>query len=640
MANGNGPVQSWSQGLTGAARQVAETDDSPLRVLAGPGTGKTFALKRRVARLLENGVDASRLLVATFTRTAAIDLKAALIELGVEGSDRVQALTIHSFCFSLLSQADVLAATGRTPRPLMEFEQRFLIADLARDLGGVRECDRRLIAFNAAWARLQHEQPGWPPTAADRRFSQHLLDWLRFHEAMLIGEVVPETLRFIRNNPASEIHQRFDYILIDEYQDLNRAEQMIFDVLGQGRSMTVVGDEDQSIYSFKHAHPEGIRDFAATHPGTRDVQLADCRRCPRLIVRLANVLIQHNTDRAARILQVHAGNEQGVVRVVQWPGIDEEAEGIASFIAGAIDRGETTAGGVLVLAPRRQFGYAVRDALRTDGITAQSFFGEETLDDDAAQEAFTLLTLLAHPNDAVSLRCWCGFGSPSKRAGEWARVRHYCEEHDEPLTEVLTRLAEDDLTIPRVQGISERMRMLNVRLGHLSALVGQARIDALFPDGTEWAEPLRNAVAEMGNVEVDAARVWEHLRAAISQPDLPADTDFVRVMSLHKSKGLTADFVVVVGLIEGLIPFVPENLIGQQRAAALREQRRLFYVAITRARRQLILSSVTRLPWDIAHKMRVPVGNGGGGGARTITSTFVDELGAECPRAIRGADLP
>lgn len=104
--------------------------------------------------------------------------------------------------------------------------------------------------------------------------------WLQFHEAILIGELVPETLRYLRENPASPHRRAFDHVLVDEYQDLNRAEQVLLDLLAEAGHLIVIGDEDQSIYSFKYADPQGIATFDETHPGTHDEQLDDSRRWP------------------------------------------------------------------------------------------------------------------------------------------------------------------------------------------------------------------------------------------------------------------------------------------------------------------------------------------------------------------------
>jgi len=212
----------WNEGLDGSARQIAELNHTPIRVLAGPGTGKTFALKRRVARLLQEGVSANRILVCTFTRIAAQDLKNELNELGIDGVEDISSGTLHALCFRLLGESDVFEITGRTPRPLLKFEERFLLQDLNKeDFGGINARKYRLQAFNASWARLQSEEPGWPTNSTDRMFQQDLDRWLRFHEAMLIGELVPESLKYLKNNPESPYRGLFEHVLIDEYQDLN-----------------------------------------------------------------------------------------------------------------------------------------------------------------------------------------------------------------------------------------------------------------------------------------------------------------------------------------------------------------------------------------------------------------------------------
>ena len=121
----------------------------------------------------------------------------------MEGVDSVRACTLHSYCFELLAKASVLELTGRVPRPLLSFEERFLLQDLCDgQLGGVRMCDERLKAFNAAWARLQNEEPGWCSDPADKAFDHKLKNWLRFHQAMLIGELIPEIVTVSARQPA------------------------------------------------------------------------------------------------------------------------------------------------------------------------------------------------------------------------------------------------------------------------------------------------------------------------------------------------------------------------------------------------------------------------------------------------------
>ncbi len=586
------------------------------------------------------------MLVCTFTRTAAGDLVRALAELGIDGADDVFASTIHSFCFGLLSRAVVLEATGRVPRPLLNFEERFLLEDLAHDrLGGIRDLGRRMNAFNAAWARLQSDEPGWPNDPVDRAFQAALIGWLSFHEALLVGEIVPESLRYLRENPACDERQLFDHVLIDEYQDLNRAEQTLLDLLAENSTTTIVGDEDQSIYSFKHAHPEGIVDFPGSHPGTDDVPMQECRRCPRGVVILANSLISHNTQRVPRVLHPRPGNPDGEVLVVQWQSMDDEIRGIARFIHQRVEAGGLSAGSVLVRAPRRQFGYGVRDLLNGAGVPAHSFFLEEAFDgnpkdlaESQAQQTFELLTLLAEPEDRVALRCWCGFGNSSLRSPAWARPRAHCEQTGEHPFAVLGRLATGNLNLPHTNGLVERYRVLNVEIGRLPDLRGPELVNAVLPANQNWAEPSRAIAATIEGEDFNARALRDALRTGITQPELPTDVDYVRLMSLHKSKGLTAALVVVLGCIEGLIPFIDFDLPQPDRDRSLEEQRRLFYVAITRTRQTLVLSSATHLPRDLAYRMRVLV-RGRGADVNTIASRFLAELGPTRPQAIPGAGI-
>ena len=635
----------WNDGLGGTAYDIADSNAPRLRVLAGPGTGKTFAMKRRVMRLLQEGANPKQILVCTFTRTAAHDVAREIEALGIEGAKDVKAGTLHAYCFSVLRRSAVLELTGRVPRPVISFEQRFLLQDLQKQFGGIRKSEARLQAFNAAWARLQSDEPRWPSDPVDQAFQDALQSWLTFHRAMLVGELVPVTLRYLRDNPLADERKAFDYILVDEFQDLNRAEQVLITLLAENAWLTIIGDEDQSIYSFKHAHPEGISTFHEDHPGTHDEKLTECRRCPTLVVELAKTLIAKNTTASGRPLIPKDGNPAGEVRIVQWSSLTAEAKGIAEFVKQRIDAGEVEPGKVLILAPRRQFGYAVRDALRTRAVHAHSFLTEESLEGDPkdlidcqAQQAFALLTLLSNPEDRVGLRCWCGFGHSALAEPAWRRIRQHAESTAESPRAVLTRLAAGELSLPYTEYAVERFKLLLEREKALKDVKGMALVESLFPQAESWADPLSQIAADAENPEepFTPGSLLDVIRPGVTQPELPTDVDYVRVMSLHKSKGLTAKLVVITGCIQGAVPRMAEDGTPEtERKRMLEEQRRLFYVALTRATDTLVISSTTHLPLHTAHKMRVPVGAGG----RAIPSQFIGELGPKQPKAIPGDQL-
>jgi DNA helicase II / ATP-dependent DNA helicase PcrA len=175
---------AWDSNLDprSPAYQIAADQSRFIRVLAGPGTGKSFALKRRVARLLESGVEPARILPVTFTKVAAEDLQRELVNMGVFGCEQIRGSTLHSLGMKILSRQNVLAVTGRVARPLNRFEFEPLLYGLSAAFGNKRERAKRIHAYEAAWARLQHDEPGFARGQIDVNFQRNLIAWLRFHE--------------------------------------------------------------------------------------------------------------------------------------------------------------------------------------------------------------------------------------------------------------------------------------------------------------------------------------------------------------------------------------------------------------------------------------------------------------------------
>ena len=196
-----------------------------------------------------------------------------------------------------------------------------------RSFGNKRARNKRIRAYEAAWARLQHETPGYAQNSEDAAFESSLLRWLTFHEGMLIGEIIPYVYRYLKDNPAAPERNLYDYVLVDEYQDLNKAEQGVVDLCCDAANLCIVGDDDQSLYSFKFAHPAGIREFPATHHVTTDHQIMECRRCPTRIVQMANSLIANNRDRDPRQLTPIPGNGPGDIAIKQYQTLERRGSG-------------------------------------------------------------------------------------------------------------------------------------------------------------------------------------------------------------------------------------------------------------------------------------------------------------------------
>jgi DNA helicase II / ATP-dependent DNA helicase PcrA len=638
---------AWNSDLDpqSPAYQIAADNSRYIRVLAGPGTGKSFALKRRVARLLE-GVAPARILPVTFTKVAAEDLHRELINMGVPGCEQIRGSTLHSLGMRVLSLQNVLAVTGRVARPLNRFEMEPLLYDLPTSFGNKREREKRIRAYEAAWARLQHEQPGFAQAEADAAFQHVLMAWLRFHEGMLIGEIIPELYRYLRNNPAASERSLYDHVLVDEYQDLNKAEQAVVDLLSSNAALCVVGDDDQSLYSFKHAHPEGIRTFPQTHPGCTDHALLDCYRCPTGVVAIANALIGHNVDREPLQLTPVLANGAGEMWIVQYPDVAREAHAIATFVDDQINKQGRRPGEILVLAQRRTIGNPIHAALKARGIPSKSYYQESELDSEVAQERLAIFKLFVDRADRIALRWLLGMGHTDFRATSYARLRTHCERTGHSPWDALVALADGKILIPYSSQLLQRFHAIQNELHFLEE---QTSVTDFV---NRW---LRAEFTRVGELKIlvaalmDAAETPKELLSqiieAVSQPEIPPDVTEVRIMSLHKSKGLSSPIVVIAGCVDGLLPAEPEQGTSiVERHALLEEQRRLFYVGITRVKAApssnrpgslLVTGSRTMTLADTMQSGIRPAGVNYGVVSLHL-SRFIPELGRSAPAPVAG----
>ena len=625
--------------------QVINSESVRIVVEAGPGTGKSYALRLRVQRLILGGILPSRIMAVTFTRTAANDLRLELAKIVHDDGQELCAGTLHGFCFTTLASEHYFSLNGRIPRPILTasrgsnlgFEAAPLLSDLNSSVykeiyGNATEKSKAIRLFEAAWAKDQAATPELTATPADIQYNADVISWLRFHKAMLIGELIPLTLQYFRTNPLAPELEKFDHVLVDEYQDLNKAEQILIDHISTNASCIAVGDVDQSIYSFRHAQPEGLADFPARHPETALMTLDRCRRCPPNVVALASAIIGQNynpveIDR----LRPHEGNVDGIISFRQWLTIDDQLLGAMDYVKWLIEHEGLDAKDILILSPSRKLGYALRKLLREDGVEAQSYFTEEALEDDEAQRAFILLTLLSNPDDYVALRSWLGHGSVTHHRREYSKLRLYCEENGTSPKETLEeQVQHHTLNIPKLVASYNELK---VNLLSLSTLIGEDLVDALFPVLAEWSNDFRSMAGTPISETLDAKELYDLLLEQITQPGLPTEVEHVRIMSLHKAKGLTTRAVVLIGCVNGLLPrkWSPTKT-AMSEAEHEKEQRRLLYVAVTRTTKYILVSGFRSAPKAEALRMGMPSGIDEGPNFRYTISRFFVQLGVTIPR--------
>lgn len=641
----------WNDNLdiNSPAYKFAIDTGKTLRIVAGPGTGKSFGLRRRIARLLEEGANPEGILAVTFTRTAAQDLKKEISEVGVQGADRVVAKTLHSFCFSLLNKKFIIESTGRYPRPMLDHELKPMLYDIDDKYGGLRDKEKMLKAFETIWARLQSETPGYELSENDRSFERNVMDWLSNHQAMLFGEMIRETYKYLRDNPQCEERHMFDHVLVDEYQDLNKAEQVVIDYIASNANLAVIGDDDQSIYSFKYAHPEGIREFPQTHTPCNLIDFDQCRRCPKIVVNMASRLISSNTNRTLGDLIPYEDNANGNVNIVQFKDLNTEINSISNMIKKQIDKNKISPQDVLILAPVSKIGYRIRNALVSKSVNAKSYFRESALGTNVTKRLFSIINVAARPNDLVALRYLLGFRSQDYRKRSYRKVLDYAKEHNQGILSVLDQLVDQQISIPYTKKLIEMYISIKREINNFINYIerDRSRILSVIAPDDEANSDLRNIIStiidEIGLMESEPIQTmlekfYSLIVECISFPQNVTEQDHVRIMSLHASKGLSAKFVVIMSCIDELLPRIAKDATVDERRTQLEEQRRLFYVAITRCKSSadypgtLVISSFVGLPGNEALQINIPASPASWRSVRA--SRFISEFQETAPETI------
>ena len=584
----------WLNDIRGSdAHALIESDDPLIRVNAGPGTGKTTCLQRRARRLIEgDGVDPKTVFVGTFTRAIANELKC---ELG----EAITVSTLHSHAYRLLRRHPE-ARQGMELRFLLSFEEDAMLYDIIHELdifptlSDARKELRRLQASRARRTDYTHA-----------RFSGAITRWLQRHRAMLIGDVVHLCVTALESEDIPK--GRFDHVVVDEYQDLTACEQEFVRLLWSGSGcLTVLGDNNQSIYGFRFNHPDGIEDFAqqwAPMP-TTDLTFLENHRCDADILHLANLMMAEggSTNEPLRATR----DEHGELVGVHWPTPDEEVKGLAKFIRSRPDEEFT------VLVPRRFIGYRLREEIGED---ARTEFHEEALEHHIAQEAFVAASMLADRDDRVAVRTWLGFHAarvehaPQRNAAAYRGVQASSTGHDlialiaDPSTKIQGH-GQKNLRA-RARAALELMKLDLAPAKTINMVFDPSKADAeldtekhqkLVSDLTELRESAHEILAAQN--EPNLKEVIDKLRYRIATRASLRDADDnsvrVKIMTLHGAKGLEAENVVIAGVVDQVIPGLARE------PDAIEEQRRLLYVSITRAKSSLIISWPRRVSFGDA----------------------------------------
>lgn len=551
---------------TDSTKQFIESNSKWVRVLAGPGAGKTFSLKKRIERLVNTlGVKQEKILVLTFTSIAAQDLcKSVHEELGMHS---LKVSTLHSLALEILER------WNEPVRILTNFEKDTALRDLDPSVGLVKEKTTMLkgrLAGNGTSST--NDDTIW--------FEKSLTAWKTKYHTLFLDELIPHVCNYLKGNPVVRDSSSFDWIIVDEYQDLNPDEQLFVELLlSKDGRLAVVGDDDQSIYEFKGADPTGIKNFVKTHAGCEDIQFAKCWRCPTAIVNYANTLIEKNTGRIDKKLETHSAFQEGKCELLESLTPTEELDNVVKMVNEEITNG-LNPNDIVVLAPRKDRGRKLYKAMTAAGIPTAFCFRDAIFDSAKVRENYSLLSLAANHNDLVSLRYLLGCGSKERKARSYRYIRKFADSKNMAIMDVLEQCAAGKIRVEYqyTKGLIQRYKDIRDQLNEINArpqwLIENIKATDTQYTSKQYTSLLERAFSEkfsIGGIKEVHRMVIDEL---FSQESTAANNQ-VRIMSLHASKGLSAPLVIIMSAVEDLIPF---------RDKPIEEQRRLFYVAITRCK--------------------------------------------------------
>ncbi len=634
------PVPDYLARLNPEQREAVETLDGPLLVLAGAGTGKTRVLTTRFAHLLMTGkAFPGQVLAVTFTNKAAREMRervSAILGRPVEG---LWLGTFHALCARMLRRHAELV--GLTPAfTILDTDDQLRLLKQVMEAAGVdlkRWPAPGMMAVIQRW-KDRGLAPDKVTPAEDTDFANGRAralyaayqQRLRELNCADFGDLMLHMVEILRNHPEvlADWHRRFRYILVDEYQDTNLVQYLWLRLLAQGHhNICCVGDDDQSIYSWRGAEIENILRFEKDFPNARVVRLESNYRSTRPILAAASHLIAFNTGRLGKTLRAGRNDADGEkVRVVSLWDSEEEARMVGERIEAARRSGHPLAE-IAILVRAGFQTRAFEERLITLGVPYRVVGGLKFYERQEIRDALAYLRVLAQPADDLAFERIVNV--PKRGLGDTAlRAMHQiAREQRMPLSAAAERLTQTNALRPRprqalaelLQGFA-RWREMLPREGHVVAaatLLDESGYTEMWkqdksPEAPGRLENLKEFLRALGEFE-SLAGFLDHV-ALVMENDESAEGDRVSLMTLHAAKGLEFDMVFLPGWEEGLFPH--QRALDEGGEKGLEEERRLAYVGLTRARKQAIVSS--------AANRRIY-----GNWSSSIPSRFLDELPEE-----------
>ena len=581
-----------------AQKRAVAHGEGPMLVLAGPGSGKTAVITGRTARLVREGVPASRILVVTFTRAAAAEMKSRFLKLAGSSAGQVTFGTFHGVFYGILRNVyhingNNILSEEEKKRLLLELLDQFC-PDEERDPELPSGVAREISTVKCGRIEVEHFYSSLLPEQDFRRVYREYRKWMREKRKLDFDDIMAECYGLFRRHPEilAMWQRKFQYILVDEFQDISPIQYDVVKMLAAPENnLFIVGDDDQSIYRFRGASPEIMLNFPKDYPGAEVVQLNINYRCTREILETAGKLIQKNSRRFPKSLEA-AGERGEPVRLFGFADSREEMEAAVREIRRDMEKGEPPEEAALLfrtnLGCRQaveqlmayQIPFVMRDRIPCifDHWIAKQICAYLRLGAGSRRRSDFLLKA-NKTNRYLSLEA---FADPEISFEDL--YRFYEDKHW--MTERIEKLEADILALGHLApfGAIQYIRKIIGYETYLREYAAERRIPP---------EELIRVLEELSDSArgFDSGEDWfQHMNEYREQLERhsgknAAEQKGVALSTLHGAKGMEYDRVYILDVCEGVIPWhkavLPEDL---------EEERRMFYVGMTRARKKLWLS--------------------------------------------------
>lgn len=636
-------------GLNPQQAEAVINTEGPMLIMAGAGSGKTKVLTCRVANLLQKGVRPYRILAITFTNKAAAEMRERVNNMSGPAAKDVWLFTFHAFCARFLRmEIDKLPGYGGNFAIYDTADSQNLIKQILKEMN----LDDKRFQPSGILSRISNAKNDLQDAAAFARqagdfYEQKVADIysryeqkLQLNNALDFDDLLMLSIKLLQENKEvrEKYQDRFDYLLVDEYQDTNHAQYLLTKFLAaKHRNICVVGDADQSIYGWRGADIQNILDFEKDYPDAKVIKLEQNYRSTQIILDAANAVIENNTGRKPKNLWTE--NKSGA-DIIYFQAVDERDE--ARFVIEQLQNLQRTEnkklGDMAILHRTNTQSRIFEEMLIKSGISYNMVGGLKFYERKEIKDIIAYLRVIFNPADSLSLLRIINVPKRGIGDASLAKIQAYAAGNNVSLFEAVSNAAAiDGLSSRFVSKLDDLAGIIFELMNLASEAPVEDLIDRVLRD-TGYLEELENERTPQAQSRIDnlhelisvaqefAASEEEnnlenflaHVALVSDIDDTELGEDAITLMTLHSSKGLEFPVVFLVGMEEGLFPHA-RTLMDETE---IEEERRLCYVGITRAKEKLFLSST---------KMRTIYGN-------TVTyppSRFLQEIPARLVKTIK-----